>query len=63
MPLSRSALDAQREAKTKINRTAKRVAERLRKRSEFDDLLQIYDDDKGQVTLPARLAISALAEL
>ena len=44
-----------------MNRTVRKVAERLRKRNEFDDLLNIYERDKGTVTLPARLAISALA--
>ena len=44
-----------------MNRTVRKVAERLRKRNEFDDLLQIYEQDKGVVTLPARLAVNALA--
>ena len=44
-----------------MNRTVNRAAERLRKRNEFADLIQIYDDDKGQVTLPARIAINARA--
>ena len=47
--------------KSKMNRTVRKVAERLRKRNEFDDLLQIYEQDKGVVTLPARLAVNALA--
>ena len=42
-----------------MNRTVRKVAERLRKSNEFDDLLQIYEQDKGEVTLPARLAVSA----
>ena len=44
-----------------MNRTVRKVAERLRKRNEFDDLLNIYERDRGAVTLPARMAISALA--
>ena len=44
-----------------MNRTVRKVAERLRKRNEFDDLLNIYERDKGTVTLPARLAVTALA--
>ena len=44
-----------------MNRTVRKVAERLRKRNEFDDLLQIYEQDKGVVALPARLAVNALA--
>ena len=44
-----------------MDRKIREVAERLRKRSEFEDLLQVYDEDKVHVTLPARLAISALA--
>ena len=44
-----------------MNRTAKLVAERLRERKEFEDLHHIYDEDEGQATLPARIAINALA--
>ena len=44
-----------------MNRTARKVAERLRVRNEFDDLLQMYEEDKGHITLPARLAVNALA--
>ena len=44
-----------------MNRTARKVAERLRKRNSFDDLLNFYERDRGTVTLPARMAISALA--
>ena len=44
-----------------MNRTVRKVAERLRKRNEFDDLLNSYERDRGTVTLPARMAISALA--
>ena len=44
-----------------MNRTVRKVAERLRKRNEFDDLLNIYERDKGTVTLPARMAVHALA--
>ena len=44
-----------------MNRTVRKVAERLRKRNEFDDLLNIYERDKGTVTLPARMAVNALA--
>ena len=62
---NRSSFSAQRlvqsRAKSKMNRTVRKVAERLRKRNEFDDLLQIYEEDKGKITLPARLAVDALA--
>ena len=51
----------QRRGNGKMNRTVRKVAERQRKRNEFDDLLQIYEQDKGVVTLPALLAVSALA--
>ena len=34
--------------------------DRLRKRTEFDDLFQNFEEDKGHITLPARIAISAL---
>ena len=44
-----------------MNRTVRKVAERLRKRNSFEDLLNIYEQDKGAVTLPARLAVTALA--
>ena len=44
-----------------MNRTVRKVAERLRKRNEFDDLLNIYERDRGAVTLPARMAVNALA--
>ena len=44
-----------------MNQTVRKVAERLRKRNEFDDLLNIYERDKGAVTLPARLTLSSLA--
>ena len=44
-----------------MNRTVRKVAERLRKRNEFDDLLNIYERDRGAVTLPARIAVNALA--
>ena len=44
-----------------MNRTARKVAGRLRRRNEFDDLLNIYERDKGTVTLPARMAVNALA--
>ena len=30
-----------------MNRTVRKVAERLRKRNEFDDLLNIYERDRG----------------
>ena len=44
-----------------MNWTVRTVAERLRKRKEFDGLLQIYEQDKGEVTLPSGLAINVLA--
>ena len=44
-----------------MNRTMRKVAERLRVRNEFDDLLQSYEQDNGNITLPARLAVNALA--
>ena len=44
-----------------MNRTVRKTAERLRRRNEFDDLLNIYERDKGTVTLPARMAVNALA--
>ena len=44
-----------------MNRTVKRVAERLRKGNAFDALLQIYEEDTGEATLLQRLAFSAVA--
>ena len=44
-----------------MNGAVKRVAERLRQRSEFDDLLQVFEEDKGHITRPVRIAINALA--
>ena len=44
-----------------MNRTVRRAAQGLRKRNEFDDLLQIYAKDKGTITLPQRLALNALS--
>ena len=39
-----------------MNRTVRKVA-----KSKMNDLLQIYEQDKGTVTLPARMAVNALA--
>ena len=44
-----------------MNQTVRKVAKRLRKRNSFEDLLNIYERDKAVVTLPARLAITAVA--
>ena len=43
-----------------MNRTVRQAAP-LRRRNEFEDLLKIYDEDKGAITLPQRLALNALA--
>ena len=44
-----------------MNRTVRRAAQGLRRRNEFEDLLRIYDEDKGSITLPQRLALQTLA--
>ena len=44
-----------------MNRTVRRAAQGLRKRNEFDDLLQIYAEDKGTITVGQRLALNSLS--